>query len=374
MTTHVFVVDDNTFPVHLEYMFAGTGAGDKDVDFNDNPRSSMHHSSEDGLVAMMADCGRVRKGDLIIFYLLANSCREGKFFGVFSAVGDPFVDRNDGQQYLKSELKKSLTFRIRIEPYEVYSEGVTEWEALDEIKSIQSPCQMLWSLIYRKLKGNRGNTMITVYEAERLIDLIRRKNRHVAMCSNSGYNYSGGKIVVGGSKDYSGRAVGMNILPRLIGKYSDRKAHEAHLQMYIAQQLGRNFSLDGALGILPGQIEWIGNEVSCGVGMQRIDIMVSKIENETRRIVMPIELKAVPASSDNLRQLNRYIDWIEQYYIPNRMSVIQPVLLCKCASHTQNVRERISAFDAAAEGRYLPLMYVEYSVVDGELTFKQTKY
>ena len=326
MTTHVFIVDENTFPVHLEYMFAGTGAGEKDVDFNDSPCSLLHHSSEDGLVAMMADCSRVRGGDLVIFYLLATSYREGRFFGVFRAVEDAFVDRNDGGQYLKNDLRKSLTFRIRIEPYEVYSEGVTEWEALDEIKNIQSPCQMLRSLIYRKLKGNRGNTMIAVYEAERLIDLIRRKNRHIVMRSDSGYTYSCGKIVVGASNTYSGRKVGMNILPRLISKYAAGKAHEAHLQMYIAQRLGRDDGLDSALGILPGQIEWIGNEVSCGVGMQRIDIMVSKVESETRRVVMPIELKAVPASADNIRQIRRYIDWIEQYYIPNRTSVIQPVL------------------------------------------------
>lgn len=374
MTTHVFIVDENTFPVHLEYMFAGTGAGEKDVDFNDSPLSRMHHSSEDGLVAMMADCSRVRGGDLVIFYLLATSYREGRFFGVFRAVGDAFVDRNDGEQYLKGDLRKSLTFRVRIEPYEVYSEGVTEWEALDEIKNIQSPCQMLWSLIYRKLKGNRGNTMITIYEAERLIDLIRRKNRHIAMRSDSGYTYSDGKIGVGASNFYAGRMAGMNILPRLIGKFAAGKAHEAHLQMYIAQQLGRNDGLDRALGILPGQIEWIGNEVSCGVGMQRIDIMVSEVESETKRVVMPIELKAVPASSDNIRQIKRYIDWIEQYYIPNRTSVIQPVLLCKGAPHSQNVRECINAFDASAEGRYLPLRYVEYGVCGNELVFTQMEY
>ena len=69
-----------------------------------------------------------------------------------------------------------MTFRTLIEPAKVYAEGVTEWEALDEIKNIQSPNQMLWSLIYRKLKGNRGNTMITIYEAERLCQLIRDKN------------------------------------------------------------------------------------------------------------------------------------------------------------------------------------------------------
>lgn len=376
MTTHVFIVDERTFPVHLKYMFAGTGAGNKDVDFNNSQHSALHHSSEAGLVAMMADCCRVRKGDFVIFYLLASGKREGKFFGIFRVTVDAFLDRNNGSQYLKGALGKSLLFRIKIEPYEVYSKGVTEWEALDEIKNIQSPCQMLWSLIYRKLKGNRGNTMITIYESERLMDLIRRKNDHIPLplVSNSGYAYSNGKIIRGKSSDYEGRVVSINILPRLIEKYNNDKAHEAHLQMYITQQLGRNSNLDAALGVSPDQIEWIGNEVSCGVGMQRIDIMVSKVESETRRVVMPIELKAVPAYKDNIRQIDRYIDWIEQYYIPNRPSIIQPVLLCLKAPHDPDVRSKINKFDSEASGRYLPLRYVEYEVVNGHLVFTQMSY
>ena len=85
MTTHIFIVDENTFKVHLKYLFAGTGAGEKDVDFNKCSNSSLYpskmHASESGLVSMMADCCRIRKGDLIIFYLQATSKQEGKFFG-----------------------------------------------------------------------------------------------------------------------------------------------------------------------------------------------------------------------------------------------------------------------------------------------------
>jgi len=29
MTTHVFIVNESTFPAHLEYMFAGTSSGKK---------------------------------------------------------------------------------------------------------------------------------------------------------------------------------------------------------------------------------------------------------------------------------------------------------------------------------------------------------
>ena len=65
---------------------------------------------------------------------------------------------------------------------------------------------------------------------------------------------------------------------------------------------------------------------------------------------MPIELKAVHASEDNIRQIERYIDWIEQYYIPNRMSTIQPVLLCRAGGLTDRLRQRFNWFNLDAGG------------------------
>ena len=380
MTTHVFIVDDNTFKYHLEYLFAGTGAKDKSIDFNNKKTSKLHHSSEAGLVGMMADGCRVRKDDLIIFYLQATSDHEGMFFGIFQAVDNGiFLDNFDKKQFLYKELGKSLTFRLRIKPFEVYQKGVTEWAALDEIKSICSPYQMLWSLIYRKLKGNRGNTMITIYESERLISLIRNENANKELtCKNQGLTYNIENCSIEVKKEqvaYIGRIEPINILPRLIEKYNTEKAHEAHLQMYITQNLGlkKNKSLDSSLGILEKKIEWLGNEVSCGVGMQRIDVMFSVSESETKRILYPVELKAVPAYEDNTRQLTRYIDWIEQYYIPNRISVIQPVLICKKQIPlSEELKHKFHEFNTRKG--ILPLRYIEYEVCGNELVFNLVEY
>lgn len=379
MTTHVFIVDDNTFRYHLEYLFAGTGAKEKAVDFNNTPNSKLHHSTEAGLVEMMADGCRVRKDDLIIFYVQSSGIHEGKFYGIFQATDDCiFIDNYDtSYQFLLKELKKSLTFRLKIKPYEVYAEGVTEWAALDEIKNICSPYQMLWSLIYRKLKGNRGNTMITIYEAERLISLIRNKNNNIPLdCAGRGLTYKDEKITTDDNiKTYTGRQENINILPRLISKHNAHLAYEAHLQMYITQNIGRgtNPSLDAALGVNGRKIEWIGNEVSCGVGMQRIDIMISIEENATKRIVMPIELKAVAASTDNTRQLTRYVDWIEQYYIPNRISIIQPVLLCKKEmAISKTIIECFNKFNS--RNGIQPLKYIEYEVSGNQLKFNSIIY
>jgi len=383
-TTHVFIVDTNTFKYHLEYLFAGTGAKDNIIDFNNNPNTSLNHTTENNLVGMIADSQRIRKGDFVIFYLQQNYSEkvwEGKFYGIFKAKEDlSFLDNNDSNQFLKHELIKSLTFRTLLEPCEVYAKGVTEWEALDEIKHIQSPNQMLWSLIYRKLKGNRGNTMITIYESERLFKLLRDKNNRQTLSGQKfTFNIQTQEIKQDNTtRNYTGRKEPINILPRLINKYTNNKAFESHLQAYIVQNIGRktNQSLDHCL-LNSLTLEWLGNEVSCGVGMQRIDVMLS-LNDTNRRIVVPIELKAVEASTENIIQIQRYVDWLEQYYIPNRISDIQPVLISKKISkktsiNYENIIESFKKFNQM-NSRCLPIKFVEYELEDNNLKFQEIKY
>ena len=384
MTTHVFIVDTNTFKYHVEYLFAGTGAKDNRIDFNNSPTTSLNHTTENNLVGMISDSQRVRKGDLLVFYLqqkYSENVYEGKFYGIFKIKEDlSFLDNNDIRQFLKKELIKSLTFRTQIEPFEIYAKGVTEWEALDEIKHIQSPNQMLWSLIYRKLKGNRGNTMITIYESERLFKLLRDKNsRQVLSGRNFTFDIQTQEIKINNVvHNYSGRKEKINILPRLIKKYKDNKAFETHLQAYIIQNIGRdtNKSLDDCL-LNNLAFEWLGNEVSCDVGMQRIDVAIS-LEKPNSKIIEAIELKAVEASIDNVYQLQRYVDWLEQYYSPNRPSDIQPVLVAKKLSdkNSGSYKEILGSFKQfnKKNNHCMPIKYIEYELQDNNLKFQEIEY
>jgi hypothetical protein len=63
MTTHVFIVGATTFKLHLEYFFAGTGAKDAKIDFNNNLNTSLHAATENMLIGMISDGSRVRRGD-----------------------------------------------------------------------------------------------------------------------------------------------------------------------------------------------------------------------------------------------------------------------------------------------------------------------
>lgn len=378
MTTHVFIVDKQSFKVHLEYMFVGTGSRNNDIDFNGKADSKLPYQSENGLVSMMADFSRVREGDYVVFYVQASSKREGKFYGIYKIASKPFYVPNNNEQYLADELKKNLTFRAIIKPHIVYADGVTEWEALDDIKGISAPNQMLWSLIYRKLKGERGNTMITLYEAEKLFCLIRTKNNNKNIVANS-YSYNSKDEKVKGykrnPKKYKDSILTtFDILPRLISKKHNNRAYESHLQMFITQNIGNHISLDKALKVNKETFEWLGNEVSCGVGMQRIDIMFSQNTNDTEREIVPIELKAVPASMDNVRQLSRYIDWIEQYYISNRPSTIRPVLICPVSQLSVDTKRAFRVFNTKYKGRCLPLEYIEVTDNGSDLIFTNKPY
>lgn len=121
----------------------------------------------------------------------------------------------------------------------------------------------------------------------------------------------------------------------------------------------------------------MGNEVSCGVGMQRIDIMLSLID-QNRKIVLPIELKAIEANRDNIIQIQRYVDWLEQYYIPNRISDIQPVLISKKITNktSENYKEVIKSFEQFNKNNSccMSIKYIEYELDGDNLKFQEIKY
>ncbi len=124
-------------------------------------------------------------------------------------------------------------------------------------------------------------------------------------------------------------------------------------------------------------IEWIGNEVSCGVGMQRIDIMLSLFEND-QRIVIPIELKACEPKENNVIQIQRYIDWIEQYYIPNRQGDIQPMLIAETMDNDsvkfKRVTQSFKDFNSSNRQRCKSLKYMEYKITDNSIDFRMVEY
>ena len=318
MNYHVFIVDMKTFKYHLEYLFAGTGAANRCISFLKHTEISMNWAVERMLVGMIADISRIRKDDKIIFYLQSNNGLPGMFFGVFKAASTAFFDENDSNNYLSSDMKKGLSFRIEILPDRVYPLGITEHEALDSLNERTYSYEMCWSLIYRKLKGNRGCTMITDYEYNDLVRRIDKKNRGQFL-NGSAFTFFPQKMCIISWQrpgKYSGRMESIDIYPRMLFKASKNNSFETHLQAFIIQNID-DPKLNSLIMPLPSQDYWLGNEVSCGVGMQRIDLMI-KQEDRENIYIKCIELKdEEPVTAEIINQIGWYIRWIYDYMVPN---------------------------------------------------------
>lgn len=374
--THVFVVDENTFKYHLEYKFAGTGAKDKKAPFILEANIDYPATTERMLVGMIADISRIRIGDKVIFYLQSSGGAPGMFYGVFKVESIPFFDENDEQNYLKAEMYKGLSFRVLISGDRVYRKGITEHEYLDSLKGKNHPSDLCWSLIYRKLKGNRGCTMIMDYEFEDLLNKLDRKNEEQVIDSNNfTFNFITKQIEANEHEHiYEGVKNPTNIRNRLLYKFQRRNAFESHLQAYVTANFDKD-PIKNLLLPLPDQIAWIGNEVSCGVGMQRIDIML-KQETQTDVYIKLIELKdEAPYTAIVDYQIPWYLEWISDYVIPkyrDRNIHVIPSIIANGNIPT-NLRSHFENFNFNIENaEVLPLEYIGFDVHDNNIEL--TKY
>ena len=324
--THIFIVTEKTFKIHLQYMFAGTGNGEAIPDFIGCTKESKKADyDEKTFASMIADISKIRVGDRIAFYV--TGCQ--KVFGFFKAKSSPFFNSKSGN-FLGDELGRYLPFRVLIEPDEVFAKGITEHDALDCIENIVHPYEMCWSLIYRKLTGMRGCSFITDFESKRLYDQIATENGNRALQTDAQYDYDDKSKtikVTSNRNTYSGATTtSLEIKPRLL---EIKKSFETHLQAYISQ----NYDKDELCGLLFPNAElvnsWFGNEVVCSVGEQRIDCMLM-CETKDCFYIRVIELKDEPPSADLVKiQLDWYLKWVRQYIVPqiNKNVIIIPTII-----------------------------------------------
>lgn len=372
--THVFVVNKTTFKYHLEYLFAGTGAQNKQSKFLTDATVNYPATTERMLVGMIADISRIRKGDNVIFYLQSSSGMPGMFFGIFKVASEPFFDENDAGNYLVDKTQKGLSFKVLLAANNVYAKGITEHEYLDSLAGKESPCDLCWSLIYRKLKGNRGCTMIMDYEFDDLAEKLRLKNKGQILSGNSfTFDESSYKITTTANiYTYEGRKGQLDILPRLIYKNSKRNAFETHLQAYITQNIEK--ILSGQLIPLKDELLWIGNEVSCGVGMQRIDVML-KQENDKEVCIRLIELKDEAPYLDIIRsQIPWYLEWLSYYVLPkykNKMITVIPTIIAKGAV-SEELKSEYQMFDYNIPGVAVNhLEYYGFNIDNSDIVFQK---
>ena len=364
MRTHVFIVNDGTFPSHLRYLFAGTGAGDHD----------KH-------VTLLSDIKRVRPGDFVLFYIEANTKVKGGFYGIFKIAGqEPFVFHTPESCGFQPDLKKKLIYRTLLEPYEVYAEGVSEWEALDKLPVYATDVQ--WSLIYRKLKGQRGCTPLLPWESSKLMDLIRNKNGGIPITDaqfTGGFDWdvTNRRIVTTECRaSYPlPRTIDFNVVRSIHDLQNQHRAYEVQLQLYFTENIGIDRNLDPIVG---DNLVWFGNEVASGVGMQKIDVL-TLCQDGDRKEYRLIEFKDEAVVPGIVEQLENYVNWASQdagRHLEGAFNWnLQPVVVAP-SHRPRNWNDVTGAFKRYNEREVsLPVLYFELTVHNGDsIVFERVEY
>lgn len=324
---HVFIVSKITFKYHLEYQFAGTGAGDVSTDFIFDAKIKLNTQDEKRSIGMITDVSRIKKGDKVLFFVTGIS----KFFGIFEAESEFFLDPNDNDNYLVNELGKILTYRILIKPYRVFKKGITEYDCLDSLKGVNYPDEICWSLIYRKLGGNRGCTMITDQEYNNLVAKLS-KNNELLSGTNYSFDSTNNEIIeINNSNQYTGRKIEIvnNLKNNLLNRYTNKRAFEHYIQYFVVLLL-KSKEFNKILNSTTS-VNWIGNEVMCSFGEHRIDAFAIQETSNLVEISL-IELKDEKIQDYIKYQIEGYLKWLTDYILPyylreNKTIVIHPIIV-----------------------------------------------
>lgn len=304
MATHILTVTEKTFKVHLNYMFIGTGKN-----------GSPHQPSA------LADILGIRDNDNIVFYVMNIG-----FFGMFEAVGNVFYEYDaNNQQYLGEEIgDKTLTYRMKIKPIEVYELPISEWDMMENPNNIeqQNIFNMQWSWIFKKLNASRGCLAIDNHECKLFKGMLPMNNNKLTYVNN--YDYTNGKITQlnDSLKNYNNSKMVVN--PRSDSRISQIKKEE-DLRILFTAKSGLNAILDTVLQPTKnGLINFIANEVLCSFSERKMDLLLGTDKEKC----LLIELKnEFIFNSSIYNQIMEYARWVSSY--KKHYKDIVPILVLK---------------------------------------------
>ena len=136
----------------------------------------------------------------------------------------------------------------------------------------------------------------------------------------------------------------------------------------------QKLDLINKLKVIDKDITWIGNEMSCGVGMQSIDVIFIQEDNKTHIVIC--ELKDEQPKECIKNQIYKYIDWIRQFIVPTikKEVVIHPIIVAPTAKEKtlQMLRKiDICEFNNSNEVEIEKTKYISFDIGKDHVIFEE---
>ena len=337
MRSHIFNVDENTFPVHRDRGFCGTGKRGYPLKTYSQALNEPRKFS-----SIVVDLKGTRPGDLVFFYE-----RRRGFHGVYQVVSPPFFDPQTISgvgEFSHHKVEADVPFRLLIKCIDYFPEPVTE----DLIFSTPTYERIFWIPFYRKIQGPRGCVTIDPEATRALIELLIKINGPPQSKTFAPFYYDEG--LEGLQIPFAANSIGIGEdehshllqIPQLQMLQFPLTPNESvqledHLRGWLITHLD-DPSQKGLRRIFgpTSHIEWFANNVPFHVSQRHIDMLIyhctppgELIDPPLRYRYSVVELKRGTSKSEDVDQLMGYVKWVANRLADGEVDIVRPYVIAR---------------------------------------------
>lgn len=337
MRTHIFNVDETTFPVHRDREFCGTGKIGFSLTNYQQVLDQQRTFSD-----LIVDLKGTRPGDLVFFYE-----RRRGFHGVYQVVSLPFFDPQEVLgvgEFSQHKVGADVPFRLPITCVDYFPEPVPE----DLIFSTPTYERIFWIPFYRKIQGPRGCVTIDPEATRTLLELLIKLNgppqEKQAQPFYYDSDFDGIQIPfasdsIGLNSDETGDFIQIPQLQLLNLSLTPKQPVplEAHLRGWLVSHLDNPSQTDLRRLFGPtAHIEWFANNVPFHVSQRHIDLLIyhktplgELIDPPLRYRYSVVELKREQSKPEDVDQLMGYVKWVANRLADGEVDIVRPYIIAQ---------------------------------------------
>jgi hypothetical protein len=340
MRAHVFITDENTFPVVRDNSFWGVGIRGIPNTFDKLVEENLRNGRKP-YFGMIADILGTRIGDIAFLYE-----RQVGFHGIYKVTSEPFFDPTP-----IGCVDETWPIRIEIDCLNYFPQPVPE----DYLFSTKEYESKFWGWFYRKIQGPRGINTINPEAAEALIELLVKINGNAINKPSQIKRYP--------SSNRRGISLPLD---------RDGEVYlEAILRAWIIKNIDNPNKKD--LREIFGPIEdleWFANNVPYHVTRKNIDVLcyhknIKYTGFPLRYKFSVVELKRDIADGEDVSQVIKYSKWVAGRLAGSEVETIQPIIIA--FDFNRRAIEKAKNSDFSDRG----IMFVKYEVKDNDILFSK---
>ena len=342
MRAHVFITDENTFPVVRDNSFWGVGVKGIPNTLDELIKVNLENGKKP-YFGMIGDILGTRVGDIVFLYE-----RQVGFHGIYKIVSEPFFDSTP-----IGCVDETWPLRVGIECLNYFPQSVPE----DYLFSTKEYESKFWGWFYRKIQGARGINTINPEAAEALIEVLVKINGNAINKPPQIQPYpSSNKNKILLPLDQDGKVYLEDILRSwLIANIDNPKRKDLR-------------EIFGPVD----DLEWFANNVPYHVTRKNIDILcyhknIKYTGFPLRYQFSVVELKRDTADDNDVSQVIEYSKWVAGRLAGSEIETVQPILIA--SDFNDKAREKAKNSDFSERG----IKFCRYEVKDNDILLREIK-